>query len=236
MHSYSWTAPQSTGESGGDLKVYRGVGAAAAVLQTASATIIAIPGSSPEPHDWVANFSARQINAPALGRVHAGFWNYADALWRNFLRSRAADFSDPLYICGHSQGGAVAAVVGHYLAHAQRPPWLIATFGSPRFLHSADARRYRLPLLNFRNAGDPVPLLPCSWRQSWAAPGIPVRLAEDGCVTRDQPGFATALHYGFRRLLAAVGWGDTAGMRKSHGIAEYVARLQGEPSCVSAGL
>lgn len=230
--AYCWTAAQPletiTRECSapGELTVYRGASVAAAVLQNSKRAVIAVPGSLIEPHDWVANFDARQINLPALGPVHFGFWVYADALWRNFLRGRAAKITTPIYMCGHSQGGAVAAIVAHYLARLGKPPRLIATFGSPRFLNAEAAQRYRLPLVSFRNAGDPVPLFPLGWWRSYASAGRTIRLESDGSHSEDQRGIGKSLHYLVRRLFAMVGWGSTIGPIQSHSITEYINRLQ----------
>ncbi|MCR9119356.1 MAG: lipase family protein [bacterium] len=183
--AYHWTAdepleaPRRIDHADGELAIFRGAGAAAAILRQTNATIIALPGSLAEPHDWIANFDTRQIKIPNLGRCHFGFWVYADALWRNFLAPQLQQHpphDQPLYITGHSQGGAVAGLIAHLLTRRGWSPRLTVSFGAPQFLHPEAARAYQPELIRFRNRGDIVPLLPRSWRRRYADCGRTIDL------------------------------------------------------------
>ena len=138
---------------------------------------IAIRGSD-STIDWVRNLEVRQVADRDLGPVHRGFLTAAIELWRNkaFGVWGSAHFQDhlPIFVTGHSQGGAVATLLAHWFAD-----WFptsevyLATFGSPRVL-SQDAMRnfdlvkktsrsvYRddlvphVPIWGYEHVGEPV--------------------------------------------------------------------------------
>lgn len=63
--------------------------------------------------DWLNDVDAVLVSQPNIkGKVHLGFWNALDALWPALLvevqRQLAAGLGKPLYIAGHSKGGAMA--------------------------------------------------------------------------------------------------------------------------------
>lgn len=95
-----------------------------------------------------------------------GVVNGALELWASTLRNNrdiaARAVNIPVYICGHSAGGAVAC----YLADKLRVAFpgvhtVVTSFGSPRpagnWLSVSDAR---LDLTRWMNADDPVPVIP----------------------------------------------------------------------------
>lgn len=143
------------------------------------ATVIAIGGSN-ERADWIGNLSktpvrleeyARQNGyTPAIEgswRVHRGFLIHADRVLRKLqqLSFDPLDFGlfdrQPVYVTGHSQGGA-AAVLAHCLskdmAHAVQQ---IVTFGAPRvFFGKAPKMPEQLAI---ERCVDLAPSRPCSF-------------------------------------------------------------------------
>jgi triacylglycerol lipase len=64
----------------------------------------------------------------------------------------------PLYICGHSLGGALAIVATWKLE--SRYNAACYTFGGPRVGNSACADRFKTPIYRIVNGADPVPFIP----------------------------------------------------------------------------
>lgn len=73
--------------------------------------------------DWLNDLNSELVaQAGMQGRVHEGFWNAVDALWPALFsevrRQLAAGPGNPLYITGHSKGGAMADLAGARFALA----------------------------------------------------------------------------------------------------------------------
>ena len=118
-------------------------------------------------HDWITNLEAEQIDVArtfdgrrhVLGRLHKGFHDaYMSAEQEVDARLQKIPEDMPLYITGHSLGGALAAVATWY----QRSDRLAAcyTFGGPRVGTPALRRHFRTPIYRIINVMDPVPAVP----------------------------------------------------------------------------
>lgn len=100
--------------------------------------------------DWINDFEIRLVPADyATGLVHEGFAKSLDSIWDEcalLARLQAATSGgQPLYITGHSKGGAVAALAAMRLDGVGLKPAAIITFGSARpggedFAAAYDAR------------------------------------------------------------------------------------------------
>jgi triacylglycerol lipase len=104
----------------------------------------------------------RQAIFPGL--VHYGFSRAAEVVYptvRTLLT--AMDRRLPIWVTGHSLGGAMASLAAHRLAHEGFPVRSTYTYGSPRpgDRHFRDA--YRVPNYRFVNDNDLVPHLPFRW-------------------------------------------------------------------------
>jgi triacylglycerol lipase len=98
------------------------------------------------------------------GLVHYGFAVAADELWP-IIRALLTTFPStmPLWVTGHSLGGAIATLVSVRLASEGHPVRAVYTYGSPRpgDRHFRDA--YELPNFRFVHDNDLVPHLPFRW-------------------------------------------------------------------------
>ena len=145
----------------------------------AQEVIICFQGTA-DVHDWLDNLDAKFTPLPGAQRynVHAGFWNALDTLWKGvsaFLAGNAASGNVPVYLCGHSLGGAMAALAAARL-------WLpggseygkqyaqggLYTYGQPRVgddaFASAISDVMKGQYYRFVNNDDVVPHVP-----PWAA-------------------------------------------------------------------
>jgi Lipase (class 3) len=127
------------------------------------------------PQDWMTDLACTPVRfdwvfsgAPAIGEIHAGFGHcLADGLQeiKQMLIRRSSD--KPLFITGHSLGGALAALAGVYFSVTGSPvPTIrrIFTFGQPRVgLHDFCNTYSRVlcgKLVRFVNKQDVVPRVP----------------------------------------------------------------------------
>jgi triacylglycerol lipase len=104
----------------------------------------------------------RQAIFPGL--VHYGFSRAAEAVYptvRALLTT--LDRRLPIWVTGHSLGGAMASLVAHRLAHEGFPVRAIYSYGSPRPGDRHFRAAYRLPNYRFVNDNDLVPHLPLRW-------------------------------------------------------------------------
>ena len=110
---------------------------------------------------WVTDaFAGLVERAEYEGRVHLGFSSVLKRTWKSLevLLETAED--KPLFITGHSMGGALAVLTGCRIAKRGRPPAAIYTYGSPRVGDLAFCAGYALPTYRVVNRLDLVPELP----------------------------------------------------------------------------
>ena len=120
--------------------------------------------------DWMTNLRIDKVPVkcrnPAdrrtLGNVHTGF----DAAFRSvedqIHRHLKGSEHLPLYVTGHSLGGALATLATWYLSGDQLAACY--TFGAPRIGDAGLMNRYRTPIYRLVNGADPVPFVPPSGR------------------------------------------------------------------------
>lgn len=114
--------------------------------------------------DWLTNVDARTYwFSEYQGHVHSGFGNTALAIRPEvYAALQQIDTQDrPLWVTGHSYGGALALLWGQLL-RARNP--LVATFGAPRVLCRDAAGAYEPCGWRFVNGYDLVPRLPSPLR------------------------------------------------------------------------
>lgn len=132
--------------------------------------IIALRGTQTN-NEWINNASSRQVNfrtrEPQYGRVHRGFQTAYEKVITQIRRAvQQLNPALPLYVTGHSLGGAVAIMTAANLTFDNSVPrgrTHVYTYGSPRVGDPTFARFYNGLLPNtFRvvNLADTVPITP----------------------------------------------------------------------------
>ncbi len=98
------------------------------------------------------------------GLVHLGFAYAADAVYPTVrVLVTALGRGLPIWVTGHSLGGAMATLVAHRLSVEGFPVRAVYTYGSPRPGDRNFRDAYRLPNYRFVNDNDLVPHLPLRW-------------------------------------------------------------------------
>ncbi|MEH6477855.1 MAG: lipase family protein [Sneathiella sp.] len=119
-------------------------------------------------YDWQANISAKKTALPDHEdiKLHSGFYGetlvHAEKVAQTLVQ--ISNENIPIYITGHSLGGAVAAVmnilfnewIAKYPLHRPSPPY---TFGMPRYGDTGAVRKLASPHAVF-HPDDVVPKVP----------------------------------------------------------------------------
>lgn len=80
--------------------------------------------------DWIENLEAAP--APVSG-IHSGFWvTWLEFQGRVFEMVKNYGQAKPIFVTGHSRGGALAALAARGIAHNSGRPCSCITFGAPR--------------------------------------------------------------------------------------------------------
>lgn len=123
--------------------------------------VLAFRGTEKNLQDWKVDIKAKLVPAKGearIGRIHEGF---QDAYYsvEQLIENQLEKFPGvPLYITGHSLGGALAVVATRFI-HARN---LAAcyTYGCPRVGDLALAKVFKTPIYRHVNASDVVARLP----------------------------------------------------------------------------
>lgn len=182
-------------------------------------------------HDWFTDLKIRQVKGPR-GEVHRGFRDALDPAWSEieaWLAKHAAKL--PLFITGHSLGGALAV-----LATAKRrlragggtplPVQALYTFGQPRvgdgeFVGALESD-FKPRWFRYVNHNDVVPRVPL--RTMGYADGGVVRWFDEDGDEQDDLGFWSKLIDRLKGRLKDLLRPGTDGM-KDHSMARYLAHL-----------
>ena len=165
--------------------------------------------------DVRADARAAQTTCPTGGRVHSGFQAQYDDVEDRVEAALDRVAGKPLFVTGHSLGGAVATIAAKRL-RAERRLAACYTFGSPRVGTEEWVSRLKTPVYRMVNSADPVPLIPLSGTVTfWLAKALraagrtvpPGRLLVSfgNWVERTMSGYA---HAGSMRFLTDCGDGD----------------------------
>lgn len=125
-------------------------GVQAYILDEGEYCILVFRGSD-EKEDWKQDFKIGFVNT-VYGKMHKGFkesWDLVASKIRANLPNK------PLYITGHSYGGALAFISGIYISHIQ-----VVTFGCPRVVHKNYFNYLKVNHIRVRNNNDIVTMLP----------------------------------------------------------------------------
>lgn len=116
--------------------------------------------------DWHTNVMLKLVSGPA-GEVHRGFWEALMGIWPKLqdALSESRTAQQPLWLGGHSLGGALALLAGARLQlQEQIPVQGVYTFGQPRAGNYSFARAFDQAFegrgIRFINNNDIVPHVP----------------------------------------------------------------------------
>jgi hypothetical protein len=110
---------------------------------------------------WLANLDYAQVEE-GDGRVHRGFARELDSVGDQLVamaRDHAAG-GKPLYLTGHSAGGALATLAARRLHAAGVPVRAAVVFSAPRVGDRRFAASYPVPLVRIEHRHDLIPHLP----------------------------------------------------------------------------
>jgi len=117
--------------------------------------------------DWLTNVNADKAEVWSqknpnrlLGHFHRGFHDAYKSVEDQILDHLKDLKSLPLYVTGHSLGGALATIATWYLPGEELAACY--TFGAPRCGDRNMQARYRTPIYRIVNGADPVPFIPPS--------------------------------------------------------------------------
>ena len=116
--------------------------------------------------DWLDNINAFPTKE-LFGEFHRGFWNSVEDVWQTIneqFRCLQEKKRLPLFITGHSLGGAMATIAAARLIHEDKPLTSVYTFGQPRALSRETAQIFNVEcksrFFRFHNNNDIVTRVP----------------------------------------------------------------------------
>lgn len=126
-----------------------------------------------EVKDWLDNIKLFSEKA-LFGEFHRGFWQATNDVWELVEKYQSSNQSSdqsskkvprkPLFLTGHSLGGAMATVAAARLIHQDKPFISCYTFGQPRTMTIETARIFNMEakfrFFRFQNSNDIVTRIP----------------------------------------------------------------------------
>jgi hypothetical protein len=110
---------------------------------------------------WLTDVVVKLVErAEYKGRVHQGFSSVLRRTWGKIETILQEVQDKPLFVTGHSMGGALSVLAACRLAKMGRPPVAVYTFGAPRVGDLTFCAGYALPTYRVVNALDIVPEMP----------------------------------------------------------------------------
>lgn len=125
-------------------------GVQANIIDKGEYCVLVFRGSD-ENKDWMQNFKFDFVNT-VYGKMHKGFKQSWDLVAWSIIDNLP---NKPLYITGHSYGGALAFIAGVYMPHIE-----VVTFGSPKVMAKNYAKYLKINHTRVRNNNDIVTILP----------------------------------------------------------------------------
>lgn len=135
-------------------------GAECLIVENSERVVLCFRGTEPtEFSDIKADLKAWKRKSKTWGMVHAGFYEYLGRIWEQvlaFVNTKSRKDKE-LYICGHSLGGAMAA-----LAASRLQDRVVAcyTYGQPRVGGRVWASKCTFTHYRYVNNNDIVPRVP----------------------------------------------------------------------------
>jgi triacylglycerol lipase len=177
--------------------------------------------------DWLTNINADKAEVwstktpgKLLGHFHLGFHDAYKSVEGQMLEHLEELKELPLFVTGHSLGGALATIATWYLPGEKLAACY--TFGAPRCGDDKMGPRYRTPIYRVVNGADPVPFVPPS---HWFIDGLKwvTRLLPYlGWVTSKLIELQKFRHYGDQRYIPMVDQDPATGTPKRFQITNNV--------------
>ncbi len=205
--------------------------AQAALIEHADYLCMAFRGTD-EKVDWLDNIKAFPEHV-LFGSFHRGFWNSLLDVWEgmfdryNELNKDKRKTKRPLFLTGHSLGGAMATVAAAQLIHNDLPFISVYTFGQPRVMSRDTSRIFNVEAKNrffrFQNNNDIVTRVP-SRMMGYSHVGSYIYISEKEKL-HDDPGFWFRFldyHRGALKDFTEFGFDGV----KDHEMANYLAAVE----------
>lgn len=206
-------------------------GTDAVVVETDKFAVVAFRGTSNR-YDLLTDlniFVRREKVGNREVRVHAGFYDAFQKIERQ-LHARLAqqDRTLPIFLTGHSLGGALALVAAAAYGGSDELGERIAavyTFGAPRVGGADFPVIVKAPHYRVVNSGDVVPLVPPNWLSGYRHTGTPILLKKNSNKPTKARPWSSAFLLALSSLLL---WPFVRQLRlrQAHATALYVARLE----------
>jgi hypothetical protein len=170
------------------------------------------------------NVAGREVTVP----VHAGFYTAFAKVEAPLKALLAQTGEKPIYLTGHSLGGALALIASAALGGDEALGDRIAavyTFGAPRVGQRNFDEIVKAPHYRVINSGDLVPLVPPTWLRNYAHTGMPILLKKNVNRPLRRSPRRTAI---MQALLSLVLWPFTRRLMfiGAHDSSLYVANLE----------
>lgn len=175
-----------------------------------------------------SDFAAAGVGA----RFHRGFLEALDSLWAPFSAAVDAEYTKaerPIWVCGHSLGGALALLAAWRLERNALPVHQVYTFGAPMIGNAAASaaieKTFKGRIFRFVDIHDIVPKLPTISLTSNLYEHCPQEMA----LGSGTPAvLATDLAPGEQIAPEAVGavWSAVMGQLESHFMNNYIAKIE----------
>ena len=170
--------------------------------------VLAFRGTEQKLADFKTDLKAELIKAPDANTeelIHKGFYEAFNSVRKEVDRDLGKDKDLPLYVTGHSLGGALAIVATRFIAKDSLGACY--TFGSPRVGNLDMSLVFRTPIYRIVNSSDIVPRTPPAWILT---PIITLLkwLHLPNWLTQFLERFQGYVHFGDMRYLSHVNAGD----------------------------
>lgn len=202
--------------------------AQSAVIEHENYLCMAFRGTN-EAADWLDNVNALTTDK-LFGSFHQGFYTSLNDVWQPMFDRYQALYREqgkPLFITGHSLGGAMATIAAATLLHADIPFNSTYTFGQPRAVTPETCETFntacKSKFFRFQNNNDIVTRVP-SRMMGYSHVGKCLYIDENKTI-HDDPGFWFRFLDQVDGAVSAVTESGLDGV-EDHDIKNYVAAVK----------